>query len=522
MAHPVQPASFMEIANFYTLTVYEKGAEVVGMIHTLLGPELFRRGTDLYFERHDGEAVTIEDFVAAMAEVSGRDFSRFMPWYRQAGTPRLDVTSQYNETEKTFALTFKQSCPPTPENRDKQPCLIPVAMGLVGENGDLPLFTDSVDGATHAVLEITESEQTVIFRDVAVKPVPSLLRGFSAPVKLHYDYSRAELLFLMANDSDGFNRWEACNQLALSILADMIEGEVRGEQIAVDARLIEAFRQVLADDGLDKAMVALLLTLPAEAYLSERADVIQVQAIHNARLRARQTLATALRDDFTRLYHDNRVAEAYQPEPDQIARRSLKNMALGYLSLVDDEQLQELVFAQATTADNMTDIHSALVSLVNSPVTAAAPLASEALQRFYAKWKDEPLAVNLWFQIQSGAMLPGGLERVQALLEHEAFDFRNPNKVRSVLGVFCSANMVNFHREDGAGYRFLADKVIELNRLNPQVASRQLTPLTRWRKYPKARAELMTAQLRRILAEPGLSPDVFEIVSKSLAELNQH
>ena len=521
MAHPVQPASFMEISNFYTLTVYEKGAEVVGMIHTLLGPELFRQGADLYFERHDGQAVTIEDFVAAMAEVSGRDFSRFMPWYRQAGTPRLDVTSHYSGAEKTFALTFRQSCPATPECRDKQPCLIPVAMGLVGDKGDLPLFTDGVDGATHTVLEITESEQTVIFRDVNVQPVPSLLRGFSAPVKLYYDYSRAELLFLMANDSDGFNRWEACSQLALSILTDMIEGEVRGEQIDVDPRLVEAFRQVLADDGLDKAMVALLLTLPAEAYLSERAEVIQVQAIHNARLRARQTLATQLQGDFTRLYRDNQVAEAYQPEPHQIARRSLKNMALGYLSLLDDRQLQQLVFSQATDADNMTDIHAALVSLVNSPVAAAVPMASEALQRFYAKWKDEPLAVNLWFQIQAGAMLPGGLERVQQLLGHEAFDIRNPNKVRSVLGVFCSANMVNFHREDGAGYRFLADKVIELNRLNPQVASRQLTPLTRWRKYPKAQANMMTAELRRIIAEPDLSPDVFEIASKSLAEMDQ-
>ena len=522
MAHPVQPASYMEISNFYTLTIYEKGAEVVGMIHTLLGDELFRKGSDLYFQRHDGQAVTIGDFVAAMAEVSGRDFSQFMNWYRQAGTPRLDVSGHYDDKAKTFSLTFRQSCPPTPECRDKKPYLIPVAMGLVGEGGDLPLHGGGLEGQTHGVLEITEPEQTLVFRDVPAPPVPSLLRHFSAPVRLHYPYSRDELLFLMSRDSDGFNRWEACNQLSLAMLEDSIAACVAGRQLEPDPRLVEAFRGLLVDPALgktlDRAMVAQMLTLPGEALLAEEMDVIHVQAIHDARRDTRVAIARALRDELLACYHDSRVAGPYRPEPDQVACRSLKNTALAYLSLLDDADLLALLHAQAVEFANMTDTHSALVSLLNSPAPGAAPLAADALTRFYQRWQGEPLAVNLWLQAQASATLPGGLERVQALMAHPVFDIRNPNKVRSVIGAFCNGNAVNFRREDGAGYRFLADRVIELDALNPQVASRQITPLSRWRKYPPAQAAVMTAELRRILAVPGLSPDVFEVVSKSLVE----
>ncbi|MDY0068481.1 MAG: aminopeptidase N [Porticoccaceae bacterium] len=517
MAHPVQPASYMEISNFYTLTVYEKGSEVVGMIRTLLGPDLFRQGADLYFARHDGEAVTIEDFVAAMEEVSGRDFSQFMNWYRQAGTPRLDVAGIYDEAAKTFALTFKQSCPPTPECADKAPYLIPVAMGLVGPEGDLPLVGAGFDGATHTVLEITGREQTVVFHDVPVKPVPSLLRDFSAPVKLHYPYSRDELLFLMTRDSDGFNRWEACNQLALDILKGIIDARVAGHHLVLDPRLVEAYRGLLMDASLDKAMVALMLTLPSEALLAEEMAVAHPDAIHPVRRDVRIAIARALRPELIACYRENAVDESYRPEPDQIARRALKNTALAYLSLLDEPGLLDLVHRQAVAFANMTDTQAALAALVNSPVPGAAPLAADALARFYARWRDEPLAVNLWFQTQAGAALPGGLDRVRALMDHEAFDIRNPNKVRSLIGAFANNNPVNFHRDDGEGYRFLADRVIELDRLNPQVASRQLTPLTRWRKYPEQLSGQMLAQLRRILAEPGLSPDVFEIASKSLA-----
>lgn len=522
MAHPVQPASYMEISNFYTLTIYEKGAEVVGMIHTLLGEELFRQGADLYFARHDGQAVTIEDFVAAMAEVSGRDFSQFMNWYRQAGTPRLDVSGHYDAAAKTFSLTFRQSCPPTPECRDKQPYLIPVAMGLVGTQGDLPLYGEGLSGQTHAVLEITRPEQTVTFRDVPEAPVPSLLRHFSAPVRLHYPYSREELLFLMSRDSDGFNRWEACHQLSLAILREGIDAHREGRAFELDFRLVEAFRGLLTDPGLgktlDRAVVAQMLTLPSEALLAESMDVVHVRAIHETRHAARLAIAHALRDELLACYHSSQVAEPYCPDPEQIARRSLKNTALSYLALLDDPDLLALVHAQAVAFANMTDTHAALVALLNSPVPGVAPRAADVLERFYLQWRHEPLAVNLWFQAQASATLPGGLERVQALMAHEAFDIRNPNKVRSVIGAFCNNNAVNFHREDGAGYRFLADCVIELDALNPQVASRQVTPLSRWRKYPQPQAVAMQEALRRILHTSGLSPDVFEVVSKSLAE----
>jgi len=515
MAHPVQPSSYMEISNFYTLTVYEKGCEVVRMIHTLLGPELFRKGSDLYFERHDGQAVTIEDFVAAMAEVSGKDFSRFMSWYKQAGTPEVRVEADYESDAKTYRLHFSQRCRPTPECQQKAPYLIPVKMGLVGPDGDMALDDQ---GNTEQVAEITEAEQSLVFENIDVRPVPSLFRGFSAPVKWHFPYSRDDLLFLMANDSDSFNRWEVCNQLALDIIKEMIGARQQGSDLPLDPRLIEAYRSVLADSALDKAMVSLMLSLPTESYLSEQMDIIPVKEIHQVRLAVRTALASALKEEFVACYRELQSDAPYKPEPEQIARRSLKNMVLAYLSLLDEPELLQQVYQQATTADNMTDCHSALVSLVNSPATGAQDLAQTALADFYGKWKNESLAINLWLQVQAGAMTPGGLERVKALMDHEAFDIKNPNRVRSLIGAFCSINAVNFHREDGAGYQFLGDRIVELNGLNPQIAARQLTPLTRWRKYPPKLADQMTAQLRRILKVEGLSPDVYEVVSKSLAD----
>jgi aminopeptidase N len=516
MAHPVQPASYMEIANFYTLTVYEKGAEVVRMIHTLLGPELFRKGSDLYFDRHDGQAVTIEDFVAAMSEVSGRDFEQFMRWYRQAGTPQLDITGHYDEKAQIYTLDFSQNCRPTAECQEKLPYVIPVALGLVGQKGDLPLFGAGLSGETSAVVEITETQQKLVFENVTEKPVPSLLRGFSAPVKWRFPYSRDDLRFLMANDSDGFNRWEASNQLAVAVLNEMIDASIAGETLALDQRLVDACRAVLSDAHLDKAMVAQMLTLPSEAFLSEGRDIIEVDAIHQCRLQLRQSLAAALSEEFFAVYEANQVREHYQPEPEQIASRSLKNVALSYLSLLDDPEALDKVYQQSVTADNMTDRHAALVALVNSPVELAANRVAEAVATFYQDFKDEPLAVNLWFQIQAGAMTSGGLERVTGLLNHEAFDIRNPNKVRSLIGVFANVNAVNFHRPDGDGYRFLADRILALNTINPQLAARQLTPLTRWKKYPEPRAAAMKTELERIMATDKLAPEIFEVASKSL------
>jgi aminopeptidase N len=520
-AHPVQPASFMEISNFYTLTIYEKGSEIVRMIHTLLGAEQFRAGSDLYFERYDGQAVTIEDFVAAMSEVSGRDFTQFQNWYRQAGTPRLAITGDYNAAEKTYRLDIKQTCPATPECEIKAPFLIPLRMGLLGSEGDLPLFIKGkANGETELVLEITEGEQTIVFEQVCEQPVPSFLRGFSAPVKLDFPYSRDDLVQLMSRDSDGFNRWEACNQLALGVLQELVSNYLVGTELSLDKRLVEAYRGLLTDPSTDKAMVALMLNLPTEAYLSEVAEVIEVEAIHQARQFARRTLGKVLGDEFLAVYQANDAQlkdRAYIASGAQIAMRSLKNTALAYLMLAGSDMALELASEQFQCADNMTDSSAALGTLVSSPAANESGMAEAALHDFYQRWRDEPLVVNLWFQLQAWCLLPGGLDRVLALLEHEAFDISNPNKVRAVIGAFGMGNAINFHSADGAGYTFLTDQIITLNKLNPQIASRLVTPLTKWRKYPPKRAELMKAQLERLLGEPALSKDVYEIVNKSLA-----
>lgn len=522
-AHPVQPAAYMEISNFYTLTIYEKGAEVVRMIHTLLGPELFRAGSDLYFERHDGEAATIDDFIAAMKDVSGRDFTTFMHWYHQGGTPRLAVSGEYDSQAQTYSLKLNQSCPATPDSNkkqssEKQPFHVPIRLGLVGATGDLPLhLQDYATGETEIIVELKEANKTLVFENVTEEPIPSLLRGFSAPVKLDFPYSRDQLLHLMRHDSDSFNRWEACNKLALGILQGLVEDVLAGRELVLDERLIEAYRALLADKKADPAMVALMLALPSEAYLSEVAEVIHVRAIHSARQFARRTLAGALKAEFTAIYKANNTSESYAATGSQIAQRSLKNTALAYLLQTGDDDACQLAYAQFHDADNMTDTSSALVALVNCPTPTAQTLAKQALATFYSRWSDESLVVNQWFQIQAWSTVAGGLERVKGLMQHPAFDIKNPNKVRAVIGAFCSGNAINFHGGEGEAYSFLADQVLVIDALNPQVASRLMTPLTKWRKYPEPARGRMQAQLERVLAQPGLSKDVYEIVNKSLS-----
>ena len=511
-AHPVQPAYYMEISNFYTATIYEKGSEVVRMIHTLLGPELFRRGTDIYFERHDGQAVTIEDFVAAMADVSERDFTQFMNWYRQAGTPRLSVTSDYDPQQQQFSLHFSQSCPPTPECQEKQPYHIPVSVGLVTPSGDLPL---DAKGNTTQVLEITQPEQTVVFEGITEAPVPSLLRGFSAPVKLSYPYTLDQLSFLMGHDSDGFNRWNAGQQLSIQLMQALVTDYREGTPLVLDQRLVEAFAKVLAETDTDKAMQALVLMLPSEYLLAELAEVIDVEAIHQVRRFMCRELGCELRDTWRATYLAN-SEKVFEMSGAAVAKRSLKNLSLRYLLNGASDDSLSLMHTQFMEADNMTDRLSALNGLVNDPREEARPLSEQALDKFYNDWQHEPLVLNQWFQTQAACVLPGGLERVKVLMEHPAFDFHNPNKVRSLIGVFCNSNLINFHDEAGEGYRFLADNVIALDKLNPQIASRQLTPLTKWRRYDLARQALMREELARVLAEPGLSRDTYEIASKSL------
>lgn len=520
MAHPVRPDSFIEISNFYTLTVYEKGAEVVRMVRTLLGTEGFRKGSDLYFERHDGQAVTTDDFIKAMEDANGVDFTQFKRWYSQAGTPRLEVSEAYDAAAQTYSLTLRQSCPQTPDKAEKLPFVIPVELGLLDAAGnDLPLQLAGEDAAqgSSRVLSVTEAEQTFTFQGIQSKPLPSLLRGFSAPVKLSFPYDRDQLMFLMQHDSDGFNRWEAGQQLSVQVLQELIGQHQRGEALKLDQRLITALGTVLGNVSLDPAMVAEMLSLPGEAYLTEISQVADVDAIHAAREFARQQIAEHLFDALWARYQANREVSrstAYVASAEHFARRSLQNIALSYLMQSGKQQVLDATLEQFEHCDNMTERLTALAVLVNSPFEAER---AKALEAFAEHFKDNPLVMDQWFSVQAASTLPGGLARVKALMQHPAFTLKNPNKVRALIGAFAGQNLVNFHAADGSGYRFLADLVIELNALNPQIASRQLAPLTRWRKYDDARQALMKGELERILASGELSSDVYEVVSKSLA-----
>jgi aminopeptidase N len=490
------------------------------MIHTVLGAEGFRKGSDLYFERHDGQAVTCDDFVKAMEDANGVDLSQFKRWYSQAGTPRLAVSESYDAAAKTYSLTFRQSCPPTPDKVEKLPFVIPVELGLLDSQGNeiaLRLAGEASAQGTTRVISVTEAEQTFTFVDINEQPLPSLLRGFSAPVKLSFPYNRDQLMFLMQHDSDGFNRWDAGQQLSVQVLQELIGQHQKGESLKLDPRLVSALRTVLSDESLDQAMVAEMLSLPGEAYLTEISEVADVEAIHVAREFARKQLAEGLFEALWLRYQANRDLSKKTPyvaEAEHFARRALQNIALSYLMLSGKPEVLAAALEQFETADNMTERLTALAVLVNSPFEEQKALA---LASFAERFKDNPLVMDQWFSVQAGSTLPGGLERVKALMQHPAFNIKNPNKVRALIGAFAGQNLINFHAADGSGYRFLADLVIELNGFNPQIASRQLAPLTRWRKYDSARQALMKAELERILASGSLSSDVYEVVSKSLA-----
>ncbi|EHJ91286.1 aminopeptidase N [Vreelandella boliviensis] len=513
-AHPIRPDHFIEITNFYTLTIYEKGAEVVRMIRNLVGEENFRRGSDLYFERFDGQAVTIEDFVGCMAEISGEDFSQFMRWYSQAGTPDIDAHGEYDYVHGEYHLTLRQRTPATPGQPDKLPLHIPVRMGLVGTKSgqDLTLTLNGEKIGKDAVIHLRDDEQTFVFTDVAEAPVPSLLREFSAPVKLHYPYSREDLAFLLTHDSDGFNRWDAGQRLALLALDDLIAAHRNGVEKVMDSRVVDAFKALLSGPMSDKAVLAEMLTLPSEAYIAEQQPIVDVDAIHAAREFVRQSLAVALRDEFLAIYEANVTEQQYAPTPEQIAQRSLKNVALSYLMSIEDEQGLALCEAQFSSDHNMTDVRQALTLLVHSD---RDDLASPALKAFGEKWAHDPLVMDQWFTVQVSRPQADVLERVKYLMQHPAFSLKNPNRVRALVGAFAQ-NRVNFHRLDGQGYQLLADVVIELNRLNPEIAARLITPLTRWQRFDETRQALMRSELERIKQQP-LSSNVYEVVEKALA-----
>ncbi|MFG6138724.1 aminopeptidase N [Halomonas sp. B23F22_10] len=513
-AHPVRPDHYIEIGNFYTLTIYEKGAEIVRMLRNLVGGEAFRRGSDLYFSRFDGQAVTIEDFVACMSEASGQDLDQFMRWYSQAGTPEIDAHGEYDYANGAYRLLLRQRTPATPGQPDKAPQHIPIRLGLVGTKSgrDLRLTLDGETLGTDGVIHLREEEQEFLFTDVEEAPVPSLARGFSAPVKLNFPYSREDLAFLQTHDSDGFNRWDAGQRLALLALDDLIAAHRNGVEKVMDPRVVEAFRELLKRQTDDKAVLAEMLTLPSEAYIAEQQPLVDVDAIHAARRFVKQSLATALRDDFRRLYEENVSDAPYAPEPEQIAARSLKNVALSYLVSIEDEEGIELARRQFEADHNMTDVRTALTLLVHS---SRDDLADPALRAFGEKWAHDPLVMDQWFSVQVSRPQSDALERVKFLMDHPAFSLTNPNKVRALIGAFAQ-NRVNFHRLDGEGYKLLADVVIELNRLNPEIASRLVTPLTRWRRFDETRQELMKGELERI-REEKLSPNVYEVIEKALA-----
>ena len=517
MAHPVRPDSYVEINNFYTMTVYNKGAEVIRMMRTLLGPEGFRKGTDLYFSRHDGQAVTTDDFVKALEDANNKDLAQFKLWYTQAGTPELTVTRRYDPAAKTYAVTLKQDCPPTPGQPVKRPFLIPVAVGLIGKAGkDLPLSLEGDKGGVRSdrgtvILQLKRPEETFVFTDVPEEPVPSILREFSAPVKVKFDLSDDERLFLMANDSDPFNRWDAGQQLAVKFILDLVKDHQEGKPLLLDNLFIEAFRKTLESAMDDKAFQAFALSLPSENYLADFMTVVDPEAIHEARTFVQQVLAAALKDPFLAVYRANVDTGPYRVDQVSMGRRSLKNTCLGYLTELEDADVRELCVNQFRMAGNMTDVISALVDLANNECKEREELLAE----FYETWKNDTLVMDKWLAIQATSRLPGTLDRVKELTKHPVFTMKNPNKVRALIGAFAS-NSVRFHDASGAGYAFIADHVLAIDQMNPQIAARLVSAFTIWKRYDAKRQALMKKELERLLKAPKLSKDVYEVVSKSL------
>ncbi|MBT8059477.1 MAG: aminopeptidase N [Gammaproteobacteria bacterium] len=513
MAHPIRPDAYQEINNFYTMTVYQKGAEIIRMIHTLLGETGFQKGMKLYFERHDGEAVTCDDFRAAMADANGIGLERFGRWYGQSGTPVLKASGDWNASDRTYSLTLSQHTPATHDQPEKRPLVIPVAMGLLTRDGTglpLRLSGEGKAAGTSRVLLLEDAEQTFVFEDVPEEPVPSLLRGYSAPVKLDCEYTNADLALLMARDSDAFVRWEAAQLLAQSAILENVDRHANGVGMTVEADLVEAFRLLLGDTVADTALVAEAMILPGEDYLAEQMPVVDVDGIHAARRYVKSTLAQALEPALRARYEALGDDTPYSKAPEAMAKRSLRNVCLSYL--METEGGADLASRQLAFSDNMTDTLAALQGLAWTRSEEAGP----ALAEFESRWRDDPLVMDKWFTIQ--ATVPGAdtVGLVHALLAHDAFSLKNPNKVRSLLGAFAFSNPTAFHAGDGSGYRLFADQVIALDALNPQVAARMVGAFNSWTRYDPARKAKMKAELGRIASVDGLSPDVTEIVGNAM------
>ncbi len=506
MSHPIRPDEYIEVNNFYTLTVYEKGAEVIRMIHSLLGSQQYYAGIDLYFERHDGQAVTCDDFVQAMQDASGLDLTRFRQWYSQSGTPTIRVQDSYDAHSKQYTLTVTQS------NPDKAgvlrpPLHIPLRMGLLDSDGnELALSCGRADDDGSHVLDLTENTHEFVFNDIATKPVPSLLRGFSAPVVLDYDYDDQTLAFLLANDTDSFNRWEAGQRLASRVIQGLLDDSDAG----VPNSFVEAFKTLIDDDGLDVAFKAIMLGMPGIKTISNEQAVIDIQAIEKALRAVKTALATRYQSTLQSWVTS-------MPDRDQLectGERALANTALALLTYLPAEHWQHLAVAQYENATNMTDRIEALAVLCDIPGSTKDQCVSD----FYERWSEHRLVVDMWFSVQAGAQHEQVIDDVIALTGHEAFDASNPNRLRSLIGKFASGNPVYFHADTGAGYTLVANNIIQLDATNPQVAARLVTPFLQWRRFAEPQQRLMRESLERMAAVKPLSPALYELVNKALED----
>ncbi|MBT3584561.1 MAG: aminopeptidase N [Halobacteriovoraceae bacterium] len=502
-AHPIRPASYIEINNFYTATVYEKGAEVIGMIYTLLGKEGFRKGMDKYFELFDGGAVTTDDFIHAMSVANGDfEFAQFKNWYSQAGTPSVKAVGSYNPEKKSYSLSLTQTCPETPGLKNDKPFFIPLSLGLLGPDG-----SDLVS----KVINFTEKQQTFEFEDVSFKPVLSLNRDFTAPIRLETENTPEELAFLMAHDSDLFNRYEGGQVLAQAMMLEMISAKQNGNALEVSPLFIEAFGKVLTDGGIDNEFKALALTLPSEKVLQQELEIIDFEAIHHVREFVLVTLAGKFRNEFRGLYSNLNNGKAYAFNPADMGDRSLKNTCLGYLMTLADVEVDQLCLEQFNKGGNMTDQLAALANLVNKDV----PERKIAVDAFYQQWEKETLVMQKWLAVQATSQLEDTFELVQKLQESPIYDAKVPNLVRSLVGRFC-ANDLQFHHSSGRGYTFIADKIIALDSVNPQMASSLARGFKYYERVKEENRALMETELKRILNTEGLSKNTFEITSKIL------
>ncbi len=515
MAHPVRPDSYMEINNFYTATVYEKGAELIRMIHTIIGPESFRKGMDLYFERHDGQAVTTNDFVKAMEDASAVDLTQFRLWYVQAGTPLIDIQSVYDASAKTYSITATQSCAPTPGQTSKQMFHIPLALGLLDAQGnDIPLQLahESITAETTKILHIKQRTNIFQFHNIPQAPIPSFLRNFSAPVKVNYQYSDEELTFLMAHDSDPFNRWEAGQRLALRLMLALIPLQQSAAVLNLPQSFLSALLKIVSETRQDPALLALALTLPSENYIGEQMQVNDPEAVHRVRQFMRIAIATQLRAALFARYKALAMPSAYIRDALSSGKRALRNQCLAYLMELDDPAIDVVCEKQFNDANNMTDRLAALSCFSHKQ----SEQRERVFTTFYETWRHDPLVINKWLTLQALSQLPNTLETVESLTRHPAFDIKNPNNVYALISAFCAHNPARFHARDGSGYAFLTERILQIDALNPQVAARLARVLERWHRLEPQRQYLMKQQLELLKKAPGISKDVYEIVSKSL------